>query len=263
MLALALLAGGIAVVRDDDAGEGDGELVPLALGAGGTLATASPEAGASADMAMMVAPYEYLLAGELPDLGGTAPVYRFALPAMDATRAAELAAALGVGGSPTPIEGGWVVEDGMAYLTVTEMPGAWAVSFGQGTSGYGVDDAVPGDAGYGVDDAVAEPVTVEDVPVTDPEPVDLPSRDEAEQMARDTLGAMGVLEGADWEVEVVEGGIMGMAVSCVQPADGSDGCAEDVSSEVVLSWSVTFHRVVDGLVTSGLEWSVDVGDGAR
>lgn len=337
LVAVALLAGAVAVVQDDDEPT-ETSIQPLALSLGGDGRATAESAGAAADMALAV-PYEYRLEGTLPDLGSDAPVYQLVQPALTADDVAAMAAAVGVSGTPTQMDGGWLVDSADGSLSVYPMPGAWSVSYspysmGVSTGGGssepdpGTNVAVEGEIQPGalpapsdMDDAMAAAeaqaleddkaaaeaagVAVEDEPVegVDPDtpvssdgstsdrssrdadaapattvvddttlvepmpveppidpgitpPADLPSPAEAEQIARDVLDAMGVLDGADWAVTVTDSGMMGVAVAC---AEGED-CVDTPTEEYVMSRSVVFARVVDGVTVTGLEWSVEVGD---
>jgi hypothetical protein len=119
----------------------------------------------------------------------------------------------------------------------------------------------PGVAEGGPDVKPVDPgVTPSPQPVEPPAvqaPQNLPSAADAERIARELLEKMGIT--AEWKVEVTDAGSMGYAVSC--PADVD--CTEATSTTVVTSRNVAFHRVVDGITTVGLDWSVEIGDNAR
>lgn len=269
---VAVVAGSVVILKTGE----DEELPPLSLSQG-----AATELAGVADMAMPAQEITYELAGELPGLGSEAPVYRLVAPEMDGDRVQEMAATVGVEGLLEASAGGWTVTGEEGSFGVAPVPGGWSVSSYEvlGTVG---SSAVPGSpelsssegsssapgapmasvasssvttmaggAAGQVDDAgvrVEEPM-----PPTGPE--DLPSEEEAESLAHDLLVRLGVLEG-EWDVATSPSGMMGFAVAC---AEGEE-CPETDVQETILSWSVTFARVVDGVPASGLEWAVDVGD---
>lgn len=299
VLAVALVAGGVVLARDDGSGGGD-DLDPLAIGGLG----GSNEMGvAAADMAYPWGGYEYQLAVDLPDLGSGAPVYQLVRPDLGADHWTEMAAAFGIAAPATAgADGSFVADDGSRRLDVYPVPGAWSVNVGESYDETMIEPAssgggTAGSAGVATDAGSADAAAREDVLVevideetgtthtvpaspeaviaeeatealTEPEPVpaeDLPSQEEAEAAARGLLDEAGVLEGGEWDVEVIEGGMSTYAVSCAQSEDAgiAEVCVSEPATVQVESWSVVFHRVVDGVVTSGLAWSVDIGAGDR
>jgi hypothetical protein len=285
LLAVVLVAGGIAIAQDDDEPTESGTSDPLAL----ALGTNREAAG---DAAMAPYPYgtiEYRLEGTLPDLGAEAPVYRLVQTELTADDLARMAAAVGISAPPQQADGGWTVDDGTGSLWAYPAAGSWSVGYGGSvtisegstpSSGGGSDGQTEPDVAPPPDVAVEElppddpdaPVssdaeddttTIEDPPVThtvpldEPvEPVALPTQDEAEQIATDLLDEMGVTADAEWTVTVGPGSMMGYAVACAPEGE----CDDAPITETQLTWSVSFQRVVDGVTTSGLDWVVEVGD---
>lgn len=265
VLAVALVAGGIALARDgDDESGGGSDLDPLALSLGGPNG-----AEAAADAIYPGGGYEYRLEGTLPDLGSEAPVYRLVRPDLTADDVAAMAAAVGIGATPQlQSDGSWLADDGSHSLSLYPGPGSWSVSYG-GASFGATEPGSPGDVAVEVIEDSEPPVT-HTVPLDPPDistPTNLPDEATAEQIARDLLDSLGVLDDAEWQVTVQAGGMMGFGCAEAETSDGAGDVASDSVSncgetqEVVTSWNVVFARVVGGVTTSGLEWSVDVGDG--
>jgi hypothetical protein len=265
VLAVALIAGGIVIARQDDDSEGGTTLGPLALALGGR------NGEAAADALYPAAGYEYRLEGPLPDLGSEAPVYRLVRPELSADDVAMLAASLGVSATPQlQSDESWLADDGAHSLSLYPAPGAWQLAYG--STGGGTSSS-PGVAVEELDDS--DPPVTHTVPLGPPEtPSNLPDEAGAEQIARDLLGSLGVLDAADWDVTVQAGGIMSSGCAeATTPADKGDETADGTkvdpatgcgpTDETVLSWNVTFARVVDGVATTGLEWAVDVVDGGE
>ncbi|MCU0267638.1 MAG: hypothetical protein MUF83_03215 [Acidimicrobiales bacterium] len=273
---VALVVAGLALAGIGD--DGDGRALPkLGLYGGGQ---GFAEAGLSAD-AMYLPAVEYRLGVELPDLGPSAPVYRLVAAELDATTVARWAGVFGVRGQPAQDSaGGWTVSDDAGTLSLyPDGSGGWSVSFGPAFQDMGcaIDEngteqcwssGSSGSASAGAagsSEATTAPVTTVVGPGSgwapyegQPEaPADLPDEAEAEAVARDLLGALGVLEG-DWEVSVHDGTSYGVAVACSVEAD-----CPPAPESVMLSRSVSFTRVVDGHPVAGLVWTVEVGDGGR
>jgi len=140
-------------------------------------------------------------------------------------------------------------------------------SSGSGTAG--VDETRPHgpvdvtEPAFAPDQPIDPGLDIEPMPVPAPyeppvveAPKNLPSPADAERIARDLLTKMGVT--GDWKVEVTDGGAVGYAVSCAANTE----CPQATTTSVVTSRNVTFHRVVDGIATVGLEWMVELGDNA-
>lgn len=261
----ALVAGGVTAAVT--LGGGDGRPRPLRLLPAGSGAERD---GAASDSARYPEQkITFSLAGELPDLGAEGTVYRLVAPDLGADGVAAMASALGIAGTPEPVEGGgWQVRDAEHTLAIAPGGGGWQVSYfasgpdafkrgGEGStgSGGGVDPVpAPGDGSEPppTDTTVVPPDRI--LPDIQP-PEDLPSPEEAERIARALLERMGVL-GGDWAVEVTDGGTVGVAVACPEGVE----CPEAREDTFVTSRSVAFHRVVDGVRANGLDWWIDVGD---
>jgi hypothetical protein len=86
-------------------------------------------------------------------------------------------------------------------------------------------------------------------------PAAVPSAEEAERIARRIVDDAHLLDGASWDTDVtaVPGVVSAVAcrvgVPCPAPPP-----------PVLTSRVVVFHRIVDGRSTSGLDWSVQIGD---
>jgi hypothetical protein len=185
-------------------------------------------------------PATYELGGPLPELPDRARTWKLG-DTVDPARVAALAAALGLDGQPKEGPAGWTLRDGHRALVVHRVAGVpW--SYGTGIPGtcvlrpggpYQPGAAIqcldpdapvsnqPGSGGTGSPVAPARPF---------PPPV-LPSRAEAERVARDLAARTGLdLNGADVRV--------------------TDGLA---------ARTVTIAPAVGGMATSGFSWSIGVG----
>lgn len=237
---------------------------------------------------------EYHLQGTLPDLGATGAVSQLVAPAVDQATVATMAGALGIKGTPTQQQGSWTVTDGTSTLTLNSAGGMWNVSFGRyalgdatigsgssGTSGgssgssgasatTGATTTAPARGANTPATAIApgEPAPsppndggTPGVTMVDPKvmeaPKNLPSAADAERIARDVMDKLGVK--ADWKVEVNDGGGVGVATACPAGAD----CPVSSPTSFVTSRAVSFHRIVDGVVTVGLDWGIEIGDEGR
>jgi hypothetical protein len=243
VVTVALVAGGVLVAR----GAGREPAVLPALDLGATATDQARSSGAAqpgiepAPAPGGAAPTEpgdarpwpretYRLAGSLPDLPDRARAWKLG-STVDAGRVAALAAALGLNGQPKETANGWTVRDGRRALVVYRLAGVpW--SFGTNLLGCIPRAGGPYQPGAGVqclapDAPVASPVA----PARPLRPRDLPSRAEAERVARDLTARAGVdLNGAAVRV--------------------TDGFA---------SRTVAIAPAVGGQPTSGLAWTVGVG----
>jgi len=172
----------------------------------------------------------YKLAGPLPDLPDQARAWKLG-SGVDAGRVAALAAALGLNGQPKEAANGWTVRDGRRALVVNRLAGVpW--SFGANIGGCIPRAGGPYQPEAGIqcldpDAPVASPVA----PARPLRPRDLPSRAEAERVARDLAARAGLdLNGATVRV--------------------TDGFA---------SRTVAITPAVGGQPTSGFAWTVSVG----
>jgi hypothetical protein len=181
-IAAVTLAGGIALLTG-----GDDDLPRLELGTGaqGTLAAGDADRSMEAadDMAAgssMVAWVRYEAGDELPDLGGSSPVYRLRA-GEDDLRA--IATHLGVDGDVTPGEGqDRTIAEGDA--SVNGYGASWWYTSGQSYPGVeGVECAIADDG---------REVCLEE-PMPEPErPADLPTQAEAEDIIRAVAAAAGL-----------------------------------------------------------------------
>jgi hypothetical protein len=194
-------------------------------------------------------------------------VYRVVGADLDAARVAAMAATLGIEGEPVVGPDGFQVADADHTLSASRSgDGPWYLWYGPGgRSVDGVDGGGGSTGSVGDDPALLEELRAREQaaeaevpPIATP--TDLPSPEEAERLARDLLTRLGVLDGADWDVTVTDAGTVGVAVACPEDADAPTTCDPGETTSV-LSRSVSFRRVVDGAVSSGLDWWVEVGDG--
>lgn len=250
-LVVVALVGGAVLVGDGD----DGGPPVLSVTPGGTFEAAGD---AVADMGMssssMVADIEYVLDGDLPDLGDTGTAYRLVRPDLSDEDVLRLAAALGVDGSIQRTDGSRVVSDGDRTVQVGDaVENGWYVSSYQG---YSTGDAVVSSDGATTATTTANGADLSDggAPVPDDPPApptDLPSEAEAEDIARGVLDAAGV--DGEWTATVADGMSLGSAYEC----DASGLCSEP--DTVLQSRSVTLMLLVDG-VPSEVSWSFEIGD---
>jgi hypothetical protein len=218
-------------------------------------------------------PVDYQLKGSLPTLPDRARVWKLGDGA-DPGRVAALAAALGLRGQPREEPSGWTVIDGSRALTVNRLAGVpW--SYGTGVLGacvarsgggpYRPDvavecldpdtpvsdkpESVPGGTAAGSSGSGSAsspsnpgtgrpvpPVTVKPVAPAKPwRPVDLPSREQTERIARDLAAKAGLeLDGAQVRV-----------------------------ADAYAARLVSIAPAVGGLPTSGFAWTVSVGSKGR
>jgi hypothetical protein len=187
-VAAAVLAGGVALVAtggDDDPPRLDlnaSSPAPAAAGRGERVAESAD--AATDDMAgmSMMAWARYVAADELPDLGGSAPVYRLVADDDDLRALAEH---FGIEGELTDADGQQrMISAGEA--SVSRYGASWWYTSGQPQPGS--DVAVSSGCAAGPD-AVCE----ESAPMPEPErPADLPSQAEAEAIVRDVAEAAGL-----------------------------------------------------------------------
>lgn len=261
---LAVAAGTLAVVANDD--DGSSPRLPIALGAGG--AETKSAAPAAADMAIY-APYHYIAGDDLPRLGGSGPAYRLSGTVHEGD-VARLASALHLTGTPQHEDGFWRLSTDAGSLEVYEggggtwwysnapliEPNGAAGSTGGGSTGSA--EGCPPDAkecasvggsttvAVPPPDAGSTPSPILDQPVSDcaadkcidpvePEPfvppADLPSKDEAKAIALDLFATIGTDLG--------------------QPTVSVDGPHD--------AWYVSIEPTVDGLAASGMYFNVSVG----
>jgi hypothetical protein len=139
-------------------------------------------------------PTTYVLDGTLPDLGSQALVYRWTAHAATIEEVNQLADALGINATATTTPEGFQASDGTATLMVMVADGTTQVSYflggndvtggstgggvSTGSVGTGVEPELPADKPLATD-----PTDTTVPPILTP-PVDVPSADEAETIAR-------------------------------------------------------------------------------
>lgn len=187
-VAAAVLAGGVALVAsggDDDPPRLDlNASAPSPAASGGGERVAESADAATDDMAgmSMMAWARYVAADELPDLGGSAPVYRLVADDDDLRALAEH---FGIEGEVTDADGQQrMISAGEA--SVSRHGASWWYTSGQPQRGS--DVAVSSGCAAGPDAVCEEPA-----PMPEPErPADLPSQAEAEAIVRDIAEAAGL-----------------------------------------------------------------------
>lgn len=261
------VAVGLAVVGVVVAMGGDEPPAPLPVLAGDRGESAEPADSASS---LLVAPVEYRTDGPLDELGGEAPAWKLGQDA-DLDRIAALAEALGLGAEVVETASGWEVVDGDRRLDVARQPGLpWSYSATggsvsgegrSGSSGSGAvsggstptepapDEAVTSDAETPSKPGTVDPSRPDETIICEmppcppgtacvqvcppPRPEDLPSGEEAEEIAGRILSAGGLdLDQADVRVE-----------------------------DQVSAWLVSADPVVGGLPTVGMASMVSVAGG--
>jgi hypothetical protein len=231
VVTVALVAGGLLATRGGP-DRSPAVLPALDLGAAGAADGAATDAGAARDIAGPWPRVTYRLREPLPSLPGEGRAWKLEDGA-DAARVATLAAALGLRGQPEREANGWMLGEGRRALVVHDLAGApW--TYGAGIfSPCPLRTGGPYQPGAGVS-CLAPDAAVSSPPAATPRPFPprgLPSRAEAERVARDLAARAGLdLDGA--EVGVTGG---------------------------FASRTVTIAPAVGGQPTSGFAWRVDVG----
>ena len=165
--AVVAIAAGVFVARPGDGSEGPPRLRLTAVAAGslgesaGEPAFGAPEGGAYGWG-------EWKLEGDLPSGPSAAPVYRLPAERFDRAFVDRLAAALGIGGEPQHLDGGWYLVEDKRELSVSERAGGHWVYADHGCVAGPVLDPQTGTAC-----AIAEPggvTAVEPVPPPGSEP---------------------------------------------------------------------------------------------
>ena len=221
-------------------------------------------------------PTTYVLDAKLADLGSTARVYRWTAHSVDVGEVDQIARALGISGAATATADGFQATDSDATLTVTVSNSTAQVSYypGGAEAGGGSSGSSPGSIGTGIAQAggsgvapdgsttgippapttvVTEPATT--VPPPRFAPVDVPSANHAEAIARHLLDNAGVLAGQQWESEVTDSG--GIAISC-RVGELCTGVPGEVTAR-----NVAFHLVIGGVRVTGVDWTVTVGEHSK
>lgn len=268
-LALAALVGGACGSAADHASVRSPASKPLAK-----LSLTKAGAGAAADAAapgvLRIRPTSYVLDGTLPDLGATAPVYRWTAHTATLADVNQVANALGINTAATTTPDGFQATDGGKTLVVSVNNGSVQVSYypsapdaaGGGSSGSSPGSSGSADVnggGTNASDSATPPPDKPAEPVTSlPSrlaPVDVPSAADAKTIARQILDRAGVLGDAQWISDVNDAG--GIAVSCAvgQTCSG-------VPTEVTAR-DVTFTLSISGVRVEGISWNVTIGDHSR
>ena len=255
LAALAVVAGGLAVVATGDDGS---PRLPIALGGTGEERTAAP----AADMAM-AAWVHYVAGDDLPLLGGDGPAYRLkgSVGSGDVER---LARGLGLSGRPVHEDQVWRLATPDGTLEVYEGGGGLWWFSSEDLSSRDADGSVSSTGGgsSGSEGCAADATTCTspDAPQTPPQtadampactadtppeecadspkpdepfvpPADLPTRAEAEAQARELFTTLGAA-------------IDDAAVTVDGPYE---------------AWFVMFEPRVDGLAASGLSYTASIG----
>lgn len=225
---IALVTGGVVVASSDDSAPAR---LPIALGAGAT-----GESGASPAADMKMAWVHYVAGEGLPALGDDATAYRLD-GKVDEAQVRSLARALGLSSDPVRDGELWRVEaDGDVLEVYPGGGGGWWYSSKSATissvAGSSGSEGCAPDGGCATEVACApEPCGV---PAPPPKPLtnpDLPSEEQARQIALDLLGSTGV----------------------------------DVTTAMVTvngpyeAWYVSVEPRIDGVLVSGASASVGVG----
>lgn len=195
-----LLAGGLALALLAGCGsDTDPKALPvLTTGAGADDATAmaAPESGASTADMRIGGRVEYRYDGELPELDDEAAAWELAVERADTAEIEDLAERLGIEGEVERTEFGWHVDgDDGAQLDVQRAAGLPWNSY---VASPGDDVAVSSGVACPEDSQTRAMCVVEEPQ----RPADLPSKAEAEDIARALLEELGVdLEGATVRVE--------------------------------------------------------------
>ena len=270
-IALTVLLGGACGSSATDASK---PLPKLSLT---TAAVGSAADAARAPGALPIRPTSYVFDGALPDLGTTAPVYRWTAHTVNLAEVERLAHALGIDATATTTPDGFQATDGTTTLTVSVANGSTSVSsflggpnaVSGGSSGSSSGSSGAGSAGAegtnpagSVESPPLEPTqpplppdAQTTLPLRRTPPVDVPSAHDAEKIAHDLLDGAGLLGDAQWTSEVTNSG--GIAVSCAV------GQTCSAAPEQVSARDVTFTLSVDGVRVEGISWTVTIGERSR
>jgi hypothetical protein len=213
-----------------------------------------------------------VLDAPLPDGATSAVVRRLQAHLVSESDVARFARVLGLAGSPLRNANGWIVQDETATVSFNTAAGTVTVSYASnggalaggsvGSVGSAGSISAGGASTSGV--SVANPPTKAAPPVAVPAPVplptpappvDVPSSDAAQSIARSLLDRLGVLGAEQWATNVSDAG--GIGVAC--PV----GTACPMQPSEVWARTVTFMLVIDDMTVDGVQWSVTVGDHGR
>ncbi len=268
--ATLVVAAGITFVasRDDAA-----TLPRLALRTPATNPAAADVGQAEASMRALASNVttRYLIDAKLADPPTTAGVAKITAEPITAAEVAAWARTLGISTPPERDQSGpldaWRAVEADGSLTVMTTGSTWLFNYHRGDQGGGSSPGAPGPAVEPSPAVEPEPPTseAEPPPTTDPDPTtfdlarpDLPDAATVRRNGIATLTDLGILDGADWDFAVRDGGTVGVASACL--AGATCGQAEQVFT---LSRQLVATRVVEGRHVDGLDWIVDFGDGGR
>jgi hypothetical protein len=269
-LALAALVGGACGSAADHASVGSPapkRLAKLSL----TKGSAAGAADAVAPMPLRIRPTSYVLDGTLPDLGATAPVYRWTAQTATLADVNRIAGALGIDADASTTPDGFQATDGTHTLIVSVNNGSTQVSYypsapgavsggssGSSSGSSGSADATPPPDKPAEPAYPAQPAYPAEPPTTLPSrlaPVAVPSAHDAETIAHDLLDRAGVLGDSQWTTAVNDSG--GIAVSCAV-GQSCTGVPDEVTAR-----DVTFTLSIDGVRVEGINWNVTIGEHSR
>jgi hypothetical protein len=182
------IAAGVIIARSGGGSDGPPRL-PLTSVAAGRLGESGGQPALGAPVGGGHDWGEWRLEGDLPQGPSSAPVYRLPAEKVDRPFVDRLAAALGTGGEPRHLDGGWYLVKETRELSVSERAGGHWV--------YADHGCVAGpvlDPQTGVGCAIAEPGTVTTVdPSPSPSPTPTPvTEGEARRVAQPILRAVGL-----------------------------------------------------------------------
>ena len=209
--AFAVAVTGLAVVAARSGDDSGLERLPFAAAGSGAA-----EARDAMTLAAPAGPVEYVVEGDLPDLPDEAPAFRLGSDGTEQA-AGRVARALGVDAEKVTVE----PVPGLPWYLSKALPD---IAVSRGTATIQACPPCPPDA----DCAACAPTPIDAVPAPEPA-VDLPSRGDAERIARDIFGKLGVrTEG----LELLGG---------------------------QYTWDAVVSPSVDGLPTRGLEHGLSIG----
>jgi hypothetical protein len=239
--------------------------------------TSVPSAHDAGAASFPVRPTHYVLDAKLPDLGGSAVVWRMNAQSVNAAVVQRFAGVLGLAGTPVQTSGGWELQGTSAMLSFVVTDGNVAVSYASNApNGAGGSTGSAGSAGTATspsavaNDLPKAPPIPAPVPAPPPRsttpnidapdapaapPVDVPSAADAASIARGLLDRLGVLAEQDWSTIVNDSA--GVAVAC---AVGKP--CPSVPPEVSAR-TVTFSAILNGTRVAGVAWSVTIGEHRR
>lgn len=260
LVVAALAVGAVVVTGSGDDPAGGAAKLALFDSRQVAIAVANMEAGGSGGSAGPQ--IEYRLVGDLADLGSSATVYRQVPLTVTQDQAQGWATTLGVA---VPVEAaawGWSASDGAGQLWIEQdEAGGYRFQYDNSATSSGsfssngttVTTVIDADAfAEGTEPHRGSDDLVTPLPARPPAaPVDVPDVTTAEQIARDLLADLGVVDG-EWSYEATDG-----AVSMAACFPG----AECNAQPQVWSRTVVATRQLDGVPVGHQFWNVVVGSG--